>query len=248
MANELSAQSTDEIAALRAELAALRTNLEILFDADLGQRPAIENQAGYADLGRHRDDIETGPGRQQPYHGGGDDDDMPKRPRTPSSTFRKSRWPPKAHRCNRWRCPTAGTAARTGGPRRPRKPEESLRSRPSRRPIPAGYGQSPGVLADGPRAQRTAGAPDPPCGIRPSRPTHRPLRLPDARAGRGGARASPGLMAHGPSHVTGARKMTSPPATRPAASPSPSCLPGWTRRVRPGPAGVGAAGTELVFL
>ncbi len=39
---ELRAQAANEVAALRAELAALRTNLGILFDADLDQRPALE--------------------------------------------------------------------------------------------------------------------------------------------------------------------------------------------------------------
>ncbi|WP_207546418.1 DUF6779 domain-containing protein [Mycolicibacterium monacense] len=43
LANELQAQAADEVAALRAELAALRTNLEILFDADLAHRPALEH-------------------------------------------------------------------------------------------------------------------------------------------------------------------------------------------------------------
>lgn len=43
LAAELRAQSADEVAALRAELAALRTNLEILFDTDLAHRPAIEH-------------------------------------------------------------------------------------------------------------------------------------------------------------------------------------------------------------
>ena len=42
LASELRAQAADEVAALRAELAALRTNLEILFDADLSHRPALE--------------------------------------------------------------------------------------------------------------------------------------------------------------------------------------------------------------
>ncbi|MDP7738368.1 DUF6779 domain-containing protein [Mycobacterium paragordonae] len=42
LAAEIRAQAADEIAALRAELAALRTNLEILFDTDLEQRPALE--------------------------------------------------------------------------------------------------------------------------------------------------------------------------------------------------------------
>jgi hypothetical protein len=42
LAYELRAQASDEVSALRAELAALRTNLEVLFDTDLGERPAIE--------------------------------------------------------------------------------------------------------------------------------------------------------------------------------------------------------------
>ncbi|OBK79767.1 DUF6779 domain-containing protein [Mycobacterium sp. 1164985.4] len=40
--SEVRAQTADEMATLRAELAALRANLEILFDADLSHRPAIE--------------------------------------------------------------------------------------------------------------------------------------------------------------------------------------------------------------
>ncbi|MCV7002416.1 DUF6779 domain-containing protein [Mycolicibacterium alvei] len=42
LASELRAQAADEVAALRSELAALRTNLEILFDTDLVHRPALE--------------------------------------------------------------------------------------------------------------------------------------------------------------------------------------------------------------
>ncbi|BCQ07015.1 membrane protein [Mycobacterium heckeshornense] len=44
LASELRAQAADEVAALRAELAALRTNLEILFDAELSHRPALETE------------------------------------------------------------------------------------------------------------------------------------------------------------------------------------------------------------
>ncbi|MCT7657954.1 DUF6779 domain-containing protein [Mycobacterium deserti] len=44
LSSELRAQAADEVAGLRAELAALRANLEILFDADLSHRPAIENE------------------------------------------------------------------------------------------------------------------------------------------------------------------------------------------------------------
>src|SRR5246127_5988245 len=42
LASELRAQAADEVAALRAELAELRTNLEILFGTDLQDRPALE--------------------------------------------------------------------------------------------------------------------------------------------------------------------------------------------------------------
>lgn len=42
LTSELRAQSADDVAALRAELAALRTSLEILFDTDLQDRPALE--------------------------------------------------------------------------------------------------------------------------------------------------------------------------------------------------------------
>jgi hypothetical protein len=52
LASELRAQSADEVAALRAELAALRANLEILFDADLSHRPAIETERGPVPPGR----------------------------------------------------------------------------------------------------------------------------------------------------------------------------------------------------
>jgi hypothetical protein len=43
LASELRAQAADEVAALRAELAALRTNLEILFGTDLEHYRALEN-------------------------------------------------------------------------------------------------------------------------------------------------------------------------------------------------------------
>ena len=55
MASELKAQAADEVAALRAELSALRTNLEIIFDSDLSHRPALETERttlrAYSDRG-----------------------------------------------------------------------------------------------------------------------------------------------------------------------------------------------------
>ncbi|WP_331716098.1 DUF6779 domain-containing protein, partial [Mycobacterium gordonae] len=54
LAAEIRAQAADEIAALRAELAALRTNLEILFDTDLEQSAGREYRCGIVDLVRQR--------------------------------------------------------------------------------------------------------------------------------------------------------------------------------------------------
>src|ERR1700753_2713717 len=56
LASELRAAAADDVAALRAELAALRTNLEILFDAELSERPALETERkpvrGYSEWDR----------------------------------------------------------------------------------------------------------------------------------------------------------------------------------------------------
>ncbi|ORV86123.1 hypothetical protein AWC11_17900 [Mycobacterium interjectum] len=60
LASELRAQAEDDLAALRAELSALRTSLEILFDTDLQHRPALETvetepprTRAYSDWDRH---------------------------------------------------------------------------------------------------------------------------------------------------------------------------------------------------
>ena len=44
LARELRAQANDEMAALRAELASLRSNLEVMLGTDLGDRPALESE------------------------------------------------------------------------------------------------------------------------------------------------------------------------------------------------------------
>ena len=44
MARELRAQAADEMTALRAELASLRSNLEVMLGTDLGERPALESE------------------------------------------------------------------------------------------------------------------------------------------------------------------------------------------------------------
>jgi hypothetical protein len=96
LASELRAQAADEVSALRAELSALRTNLEILFDADLSHRPAIEPERtpvrAYSDW--ERDTEITDPGQRIPRFvestpGPGDDGtenaiiDVPEEPAVP---------------------------------------------------------------------------------------------------------------------------------------------------------------------
>jgi hypothetical protein len=55
LASELRAQAADDVAILRAELAALRSSLEILFDTDLEQRPALETVESEPIAGRPLD-------------------------------------------------------------------------------------------------------------------------------------------------------------------------------------------------
>ncbi len=64
LSTEIRAEAADEVAALRAELAALRANLEYLFDADLSHRPAIETEPSTVRPGRvssSRIDTDDGP-------------------------------------------------------------------------------------------------------------------------------------------------------------------------------------------
>ena len=72
LVSELRAQAADEVAGLRAELAALRANLEILFDADLSHRPALETDRtgarAYSDWAR--DPRDRRPGHRQPNRHG----------------------------------------------------------------------------------------------------------------------------------------------------------------------------------
>ncbi len=143
MANELSAQSTDEIAALRAELAALRTNLEILFDADLGQRPAIENQAGYADWAATATTSKPDRVASSRITVVGDDDDDAETAESPIIDVPEEPLAPQSAPLQ----PVAVSDGRYGGShRRPSETEETRRIPPvpaEPSAIPAGYGQSP---------------------------------------------------------------------------------------------------------
>ena len=63
LTSEIRAQAADEVAGLRAELAALRANLEILFDADLSYRPALEIDRSTARGFRAARPVAVGAGR-----------------------------------------------------------------------------------------------------------------------------------------------------------------------------------------
>src|ERR1700732_2814889 len=65
LASELRAQAADDVAALRAELGVLRTNLEILFDAELSERPALESEKRRAVRGYSEWDRESESARER---------------------------------------------------------------------------------------------------------------------------------------------------------------------------------------
>ena len=96
LSHELRSAAADEVAALRAELAALRTNLEILFDTDLGHRPALEHEQLAAienERGYHEPDPTFGPpdrvassritATREEYRPGRDEDDVVRTAETP---------------------------------------------------------------------------------------------------------------------------------------------------------------------
>lgn len=68
LASELRAQAADDLAALRSELSALRTSLEILFDTELQHRPALETfeteaapERAYSEWDRNGEGARTAP-------------------------------------------------------------------------------------------------------------------------------------------------------------------------------------------
>lgn len=151
LATELRAQAADEVAALRAELAALRSHLEVLFDAELSDRPALETERttvrAYSDWDRDEEPaarlgagrIDTGYGED---HNAQTDEspiiDVPAEPHPPE--FEWVPPPPSAE------APTAGPPrpsprSRGSSPRSPgcgrrRRPRRPHLQRPSRSPSP----------------------------------------------------------------------------------------------------------------
>jgi hypothetical protein len=65
LTSELRAERADEVASLRAELAALRANLEIIFDTDLQHRPAIETERTSVHRFPDWSNAEDGPGGRE---------------------------------------------------------------------------------------------------------------------------------------------------------------------------------------
>ena len=141
LASELRAQAADEVAALRAELAALRANLEILFDADLSHRPAIETDRAAA---RASSDWSPSPrprvGSQQPdRHRGsrGAERPTPDTDESPIIDVPDEPHPPE----DEWSPPRRGRAVRIAGRRagaehrRPaaEQPRRGRRARPRHR-------------------------------------------------------------------------------------------------------------------
>src|SRR5258707_5709912 len=109
LTSEIRAQATDEVAGLRAELAALRANLEILFDADLSHRPALETDRGRIYSDWPRDAESAGPGTatridtidREDVDANTDENpiiDVPAEPHPPQAQWAPQPHHPRAHR------------------------------------------------------------------------------------------------------------------------------------------------------
>jgi hypothetical protein len=102
LASEVRAQSADEVASLRAELTALRANLEYLFDADLSHRPAIETERTAGRVSSSRIDTEDDFGAaEDPYAPSTDESpiiDVPAEPHPAEHEWSPAGEPVGAHR------------------------------------------------------------------------------------------------------------------------------------------------------
>jgi hypothetical protein len=138
LASELRAQAADDVAVLRAELAALRTSLEILFDTDLEQRPALETLESEPTAGRPVDWVASDRPtsvRQDNPAGRADESaiiDVPEEPLLPP------RQPPPAREPNRYETRYEAPFAATpiAPPVAPPPPAPEPRFEPRHRPPP----------------------------------------------------------------------------------------------------------------
>ena len=171
LASELRAQAYDEVSALRAELAALRTNLEILFDAELSDRPALETERktvrGYSDWERENESARERVNRVASVRA-----EEPRRGASTirSSTCTRSRWSPlrrgrPAESLSPGVCPPqqpadayAPRVGRTGPPRRTQAPEPERGAHWRQEAKPRATRRSVGMLGAAPPPRRPPAA------------------------------------------------------------------------------------------
>lgn len=148
LASELRAQAADEVAALRAELSALRTNLEILFDTDLNHRPALETERttvrGYSEWDRESESPRERVNRvasvraEEPSAGSDDSSiiDVPEEPLVPPPSYQAAEAyrPAEPYRASPWQ------QAERGGRAAPdQQPPASRWTPPERQPQSGGW-------------------------------------------------------------------------------------------------------------
>ena len=205
LSSELRTQSADEVASLRAELAALRANLEIIFDTDLQHRPAIETERTSVhrfpdwdrlEEGRSNRERSSSPGRVVSSRIDTEDRDEPE-PNTEESPIIDV--PIEAPPEPEWISPDAGGAhrraseaasARASEPVPPREPiappppPPAARPAPMPEPVPAAEVRQPWIPAPPPPVSASAPPPrtPPPPTPAPPPPVAPPQQPPAARS------------------------------------------------------------------
>ena len=223
LATELRAQANDEVSELRAELAALRTNLEILFDAELSERPALEGERrpvrGYSEWDRDNESARERINRVQSVRAEEparrvDDSiiDVHEEPLTPAQPKQPAENPPQSY---------APQAHEYAPPRQNRSAEQPGPDRSHRR---AGEQESPAA-----RNEPAAAAWTPPQA--PSSPTGPVERQQETRNWAPPQNAAGGWPTPGPPSATGPERVEQPAARRshrraePPAPPEPQYPP-----------------------
>ncbi|ORW09083.1 DUF6779 domain-containing protein [Mycobacterium kyorinense] len=194
LASELRAQAADEVAALRAELSALRTNLEILFDTDLNHRPALETERtsvrGYSEWDRENESPRERVNRvasvraEEPATGSDDSTiiDVPEEPLLPPPSYHNAEpyrpaerfEPAEPYRAPQWQQPERGARAASD-----QQPPAGRWTPPERQPQSGGWAaQERYEPPPQPRARRYYEPPPPPAPEPP--PPPQPAQPPPA--------------------------------------------------------------------
>lgn len=231
LAAEAAAQSADEVAALRAELAALRANLEILFDTDLDQRPALENDRPAGRVIASRLDGPAHPGDADPRTEESPIIDVPAEPQPPEFQWGPAEPFGGAHRRG---ADAQQPAPWQPPPAPPAPPSEPLVAQWNPAPaegqwIPAGAPGSHWVQPPAPEQPAPPAPPAPPAQPPPAAPTEGRRRrraepAPDAETeipagGRRARHAAPGDPAPPP------QPPQQPPPPQPPPPPPPPSGP-----------------------